>query len=88
MFDGDSTCAAEFFINITLKHVYHAIMGLVLTWLSTVYPSQYPQSADLFHHGKAIPYLRQRLSRGLYDDETYVSALCVMQTEVRSVNTV
>jgi hypothetical protein len=59
-------------------------MGLVLTWLSIAYPSQYPLSAGLFYHAKAIPHLRQRLSQGLHDDETYLSILCVMQTEVRS----
>jgi hypothetical protein len=83
MLDGGSASASKFFITINLKEAYYSVMGLVLTWLSAAYPSQYPLSTGLFYHGKAIPHLRQRLSKGFHDDETYVNILYVMQTEVR-----
>jgi hypothetical protein len=84
MLDGGSVAAAKFFITISLKEVYYPVMGLILTWISTVFPSQYPLSAGLFYHAKAIPQLRQRLCQGLHDNDTYISILCVMQTEVRT----
>jgi hypothetical protein len=83
MLDSASASAALFFITVDLKEVYYSLMALILTWLSTAYPSQYPLSAGLFYHGKAIPHLRQRLSKRFHDNETYISILCVMQTEVR-----
>lgn len=85
MLDAGNPYAGAFFPTIDLKVIYHAVMGVFLSWLSTQYPSKYPISAALYHQGKAIPILRRLLSEGVYNDETYVSILCAMQTEVRPI---
>jgi hypothetical protein len=83
MLDAGSPCATNFFLIVDLKAIYHSIMGMFLSWLSTQYPTQYPLSAALFHHSQALPLLRSRLAQGLHDNETYLAILCSMQTEVR-----
>src|SRR6202012_877065 len=82
MLDAGNPYAVAFFSTVDFQAIYHAVMGVFLSWLSTQYPSLYPISAALHHQGQAIPILRRRLTRGLYNDETYISILCAMQTEV------
>lgn len=82
MLDAGSSSAADFFPILDLKVIYHGIMGMFLCWLSTQYPTQYPLSAALFHQSQALPALRNRLSQGIHDNETYFNILCAMQTDV------
>ena len=82
MLDAGSPYTNDFFPTINVDEVYHAVVGMLLTWLVTQFPTQYPMSAALFHQAEAISTLRERLSRGIYDEVTYLSVLCAMQTAV------
>lgn len=82
MLNAGSSSTAAFFQTINLDEVYHAVMGMLLSWLVSQYPTQYPASAALFHQTEAISIIRQRLSQGLHDEVTYLSILCAMQTSV------
>jgi len=88
MLDAGNPYAVAFFSTLDFKAVYHSVMSVFLSWLSTQYPSMYPISAALYHHGQAIPLLRRRLTQGLHNDETYISILCAMQTEVSKIDIV
>lgn len=85
MLDVGTPYADEFFPILDFKEVYHSVMGMFLCWLSTQYPTQYPISCGLIHQARAIPILRDRLSRGIHDNETYFGILCAMQTDVRKM---
>jgi hypothetical protein len=65
------------------NEIYHAVMGMLLSWLSTRYPTKYPLSAALHYHGLNISRLRYRLSQRKFNEETFVNVLCAVQTEVR-----
>jgi len=82
MLDAGSQQSAAFFPLIDTKEVYHSVMSMFLSWLSTQYPSQYPLSAAVHHQTQAITVIRRRLSQGIQDDETYVNILCAMQADV------
>jgi predicted DNA-binding protein (UPF0278 family) len=86
MLDAGAPYAANFFPILDFKEVYYSVMGMFLSWLATQFPTQYQISAALFYQAQAIPILRDRLSRGLYNDETYFSILCAMQTDVRKAD--
>jgi len=83
MLDAGNPYAVAFFSTVDFKVIYHSVMAVFLSWLSTQYPSRYPISAALYHQGQAIPTVRRRLTQRLYNDETYISILCAMQAEVR-----
>lgn len=84
MLDAGSPYATNFFSILDFKDIYHAVLGMLLSWLHGEFPKQYPLSAARFHQAKAIPILRQRLIQGMHNDETYAIMLCAMQTDVRS----
>ncbi len=82
MLDAGSPATAAFFPTIDLKEVYHAVVGMLLSWLATQFPTQYTLSSARFHQVQAISKLRQRLSQGQHNEETYLGVLCAMQTAV------
>ena len=85
MLEAGTPAAIASFKTIELNNVYHAVMGVCLTWLATQFPTQYSLSAARHHQEQAIPILRQRLSERAYDEETHLSILCAMQTAVSSL---
>jgi hypothetical protein len=88
MLDAGSPHAVSFFSVINFKEIYHAAMGMLLSWLHGEFPKVYTLSAARFHQAQAIPILRQRLAQGMHNDETYVIMLCAMQTDVRRADMV
>jgi hypothetical protein len=88
MLDAGTPEATALFPLLDLRNIYHSTMSMFLSWLSTVYPSQYPLSAALHHRSQALPIIRQRLSQGMRDDATYINILCIMQTDVGLVRVI
>jgi|SRR5271163_2144377 len=83
--DSGNPCAMTFFPTVDLKEVFHAVMAVLMSWISVQWPCQVPLSVALFYQSQAITLLRQRLAQGLHNDETYLCILCAMKTDVRSV---
>lgn len=83
LLDAGSPNALAFFSAIDFKEIYHAVLGMLLSWLHFEFPKQYPLSAARYHQAQTIPLLRERLAQGQHNDETYVIMLCAMQTDVR-----
>ncbi|KAJ9611492.1 hypothetical protein H2200_004676 [Cladophialophora chaetospira] len=79
MLDAGSPYTVSFFPTIAMDDVYHAVVGMLLSWLATQFPTQYPMSTALYHQAQALAAIRQRLNQGIYDEVTYLSVLCAMQ---------
>lgn len=84
MLDAGNPSAMAFFPSVDLKDVYHAIMGMLLSWLASQFPSQYPLDVALYHQAQSIPLIRERLSSSILNEATFLSILCAMQTDVSS----
>jgi hypothetical protein len=82
MLDAGNPSAMAFFPSVDLRDVYHAVMGMLLSWLASQFPSQYPLDAALYHQAQSIPLIRERLSGRMLNEATFLSILCAMQTDV------